>query len=875
MVFLTRHLLLVASARTAFTGGVYFAVALAILASGSQAQEGPTLTPPAVTTKVDAVYAADAPAVGREARVVVRITVGTDGTVSDAEVIESAGPSFNSAALAAVRQWRFRPAMRGDQPVSSRIRIPFLFAPPTRDTTAINDGGTPSPDVLPGADAGVVASLLPVTPAAAPADAEIPDGGERVLDVTVLGRARVASRGTSDYQIEVAQLAQVPHANAVDYLKLAPGVLLTNEAGEGHAEQVFLRGFDAREGQDIEFSVDGVPVNESGNLHGNGYSDTHFIIPELVEGLRILEGPFDPRQGNYAVAGSADFHLGLADRGLLAKLSYGSFKTSRILVAYGPPGSSSQTFAAAELFQTDGFGRNRDGRRGSAIAQYEGRTGSHLYRVTAQAYSASFHAAGVLRDDDYRAGRVGFFDSYDSLQGEDAARYSLAAALESRTGPITFNNQIFGIFRPLRIRENFTGFLLDVQLPLQNPHGQRGDLIDLNVSEVTLGARGFGRLTTRWLNQPQEIELGYFARHDIASSLQQRIEAATGHPYLTETNYDANLDDIGIYADANLRLLRWLAIRGGARGDLFVFKIHDLCAVHSVEHPSPSNPPGDASCLSQQNFGAHREPDQFASTASSSLMPRVSVLVGPWAGLSASASFGRGIRSIDPIYITQDKLTPFAGITAIEAGLSYQLSLAPGVQLALGSTGFRTSVDQDLIFSQTVGRTTLAGSTTRIGSANALRLSGAFFDLNLNATYVRATFDDTHLLIPYIPDLVIREDGAIFHDLPWSFLRIAGAAPRATLAVGATYVGPRPLPFGVRSDRIFTIDTNLLVGWPFLQVGLSATNLLNTQYRLGEYNYASDFHSRTEPTLVPVRHFTAGAPRALLLTLTVKYGGTS
>src|SRR5207244_12164439 len=68
-------------------------------------------------------------------------------------------------------------------------------------------------------------------------------------------------------------------------------VLLTNEGGEGHAEQVFLRGFDAREGQDVEFSVDGVPINESGNFHGNGYSDTHFIIPELVQSLRVLEGP--------------------------------------------------------------------------------------------------------------------------------------------------------------------------------------------------------------------------------------------------------------------------------------------------------------------------------------------------------------------------------------------------------------------------------------------------------------------------------------------------------------------------------------------------------------------------------------------------------
>jgi hypothetical protein len=91
--------------------------------------------------------------------------------------------------------------------------------------------------------------------------------------------------------------------------------MLTNESGEGHADQVFLRGFDAKEGQDIEFSVGGVPINESGNLHGNGHADTHFIIPELVSSLRVVEGPFDPRQGNYAVAGSANYELGLAERG--------------------------------------------------------------------------------------------------------------------------------------------------------------------------------------------------------------------------------------------------------------------------------------------------------------------------------------------------------------------------------------------------------------------------------------------------------------------------------------------------------------------------------------------------------------------------------
>ena len=153
--------------------------------------------------------------------------------------------------------------------------------------------------------------------------------------------------GASDFNLHIGHLANVPRQNAAELLKLAPGILLTNEGGEGHAEQVFLRGFDAREGQDIEFTVGGVPINESGNLHGNGYADTHFIIPEVVHRLRVVEGPFDPRQGNYAVAGSIDYELGLAERGVTSKTSAGSFGTWRQLLLWGPKGQSEGTFAGA------------------------------------------------------------------------------------------------------------------------------------------------------------------------------------------------------------------------------------------------------------------------------------------------------------------------------------------------------------------------------------------------------------------------------------------------------------------------------------------------------------------------------------------------
>jgi hypothetical protein len=440
-------------------------------------------------------------------------------------------------------------------------------------------------------------------------------------EVVVTGHPTPPSRGASDFNLHVGELGRVPRGNASELLKLAPGILLTNEGGEGHAEQVFMRGFDAREGQDIEFTAGGVPINESGNLHGNGYADTHFIIPELVERLRVVEGPFDPRQGNYAVAGSADYQLGLEKRGLTAKYKYGSFDSHRALLTWGPDGTNEHTFAGAEIATTDGYGQNRDATRGSAMGQYEGKLGATgSYRFGAQAYSTHFHSAGVVREDDLRAGRLGFYDSYDVSsfarqqvpEGGDASRYSVYGDVETRLGDTSFTEQVFVIKRDMRLLENFTGYLLDVQEPLQSLHLQRGDMLDLNVNELTLGSRGSARMKSTAFAQKQSLEIGYFARGDTVSGTQQRLEANTGIPYKTDTDLDSQLADIGLYGDADVHATSWLAFRGGVRADMFTFVVHDNCASHEVAHPSPTNPPIDQSCLTSgaraSPTSAHRPP---------------------------------------------------------------------------------------------------------------------------------------------------------------------------------------------------------------------------------------------------------------------------
>ncbi len=762
-----------------------------------------------------------------ELDVELEVELDAAGNVRTLRVIASGGPDFDAEAIAAVKRWRFAPAEERGQRVASRFHVPVHFEPP------------PHPEPPP-------------------------------TEVTVSGRRGAPSRGASDHRIEVGALARIPRRNAAELLKLAPSVfLLRDGGGEGHADRVYLRGFDAREGQDIEFSVGGVPMNDAGNFHGNGYADLNFVIPELVTNLRVLEGPFDPRQGNFAVAGSAEYELGVDDRGLTAKASAGSFDTQRLLVVFAPDGESRRTFAAADVFRTGGFGQNRDALRARAMGQYEGRLGDHAsFRLATAAYVAEYHSAGLLRADDVEAGRVDFYDTYDPRQGGSAARYHLALDVETRRGDTAWGVQGYGVYRSMRLRENYTGFLLDTQLARQEPHGQRGDLLDLAMTAGTFGSRGFGRQGFSLFGQKHEVELGAVARADLVSNQQQRLGDATGAPYATEAHLDAKLADVGLYGDLSLKLASFLALRGGVRANLFAYDVDDLCAVRDVSRPSDTLPPGDASCLSQQRFGRYRDPNQRSSTASLRAMPRVALLAGPWDGVRFSMAYGQGVRSVDPSYISQDVATPFATVDAGELGASYGHSFDAGA-LTAESVLFVTHVGRDQLFSPTEGRATLSEGTTRVGWSGSARFVGEHFDESLSVSLVRSRFDDTGLLVPYVPDAVVRNDGALVADL----FDLDDAPVRGRLGLGTTFVGRRALPFGQRSDVILTLDAAGSLDWRGLELELTATNLLDQRFKQAEFNYVSDFDPRSPATLVPARMFAAGQPLGVFVSLAGTLGG--
>lgn len=819
----------------------------------AQAPAPKGVVPPIVEHHHEAVYPPEELAARKHGAVVLLVSVDAEGHVTDVSVAQSGGKPFDDAATAAMRLWTFTAATRDGTPVASRIRVPFHFAPPEAPAP---------PEVLAPAIQGQVAPSA--APATTPAAVKEPEHTE---EVRVIGRSYIPSRGAGDYEIPVGKLAAVPRMDSASLLRLAPGVLLTNEGGLGHPYQIFLRGFDAREGQDIEFTVDGMPINEVGNPHGNGLADTHFIIPELVTRLRVVEGPFAPQQGNFAVAGSALYDLGLERPGLTIQTRVGSFNTKRLLLLWRPDEFSDHTFGGAELFSTDGFGQNRAAERATAMGGYEGTIGqTGSYRILLTSYATHYAQAGVLRLDDVQAARKGFYDTYDTSQGGDSTRHSLGTTLNGRIGSTNVSQSTFLIFRDFRLRQNFTGFQQDPQQTWQSIHTQRGDLIDQRSEQITFGGRGSARQGWTLFGQKQELELGYLARYDNIDAVQQRDRTGTTIPYRTDLNLGSGLVNLGLYADASLKPLSWITVRGGLRGDLYHYRVTNNCALN-VQN-SFGGDALDTECFSSDRQG-YRSPDQTASTSASILQPRATLLIGSFQGFTFSASYGKGSRSLDPQYINQDLKTPFAEVTAKEAGVAYVRSVG-AVDLTARSVFFQTNVDKDLFFNETEGRNTLANGTTRTGWAGNARATGSFFDIAANLTLVRATFDDTHLLIPYTPSVVARADGVLFGKLP---VAIQGRALEGSFGMGVSFVGARPLPFNEESQTTFLIDAGASVKWRALSLGVITTNLLDRKYRLGEYNYGSDFRSQPYPTLVAARHFSAGEPRAIYGTLTVTLDG--
>jgi iron complex outermembrane recepter protein len=824
-----------------------------------------SVTPPVPVEAAPPVMPAEAPAVTEAVRVLLRLTIDTGGEVSHVEVMASGGAAFDRAAMAAATRWRFEPARRGAEPLEVRVDVPVTFEPPTVAAVPAPEPGEAPADAAPvearadGGPAsgnGTAAEGAPLTPA--PARKEPP-----TFATTVRGQSVAPPPvAVGDFHITVGQLADVPRNSATDLLLLAPGVMLANHGGEGHAETVYLRGFDAGEGKDVEMRLNGVPLNEVSNAHGHGYADTYFIIPELVQSLRVTEGPYDPSQGDFGVAGTVEYQLGLARRGITASASYGSFASRRLSLVWGPPGSSDATFVGLLLRQGHGFGPNRAYANAGLMAQTELRLGAETrLRLFGASYGARYSTAGVVRETDVVDGRMPcapdadsqFFCLYDPNQGGANQRHLASVELMSRLeGGGRFVQQAFVMTRQARSRENFTGFLQDTP-PIGEP--QRGDDTEQFYQGTTMGLRGRYTPGLVWAGQPQPVELGYMARYDDVRTRARRLRDKGGAPYATVFDNQVRVTNLGAYLALKGAPLDWLTLRGGVRVDTFLFGVEDL-----------NRPASDREGV--------RIPEESVEAYGFFTSPRASAEVRLTPHLTWLTSAGLGARSSDAAGLSDAEFAPYARVTSGETGLGWRWDEGPS-SLEVRGAVFATRVSQDLVFSETTGRNQPIGPSQRLGAFGTARFQWEErLDVQASLAWARATqpvpgasawrlWDGA--VLPYIPQLLGRVDASLRGSAT-----VARQPVGWSVALGHSAIGPKPLPLDRYSEPIFLFDVAARASWRAVELGVSVENLLDSRWRESEFNYVSNFRGPDAPaSLLATRHFSAGAPRTVRATLTV------
>ncbi len=809
------------------------------------------LSPPRVLQSVEALYPPDALENRIAARVVLLVTIVSDGAVGEVSIATSGGKEFDDAATAAVRQWQFEPARQDGAPVDSRIKVPFQFTPPPITPEVIE---APAPDVTP--------------PPQAPLGSD-----EDVIDVTVRGERnlRTEERSAGDFRIEREVIVAAPKQEGAEVLRAAPGVYIGRAEGPAVAHHYMLRGFDAEHGQDIEFRVGGLPINMPSHIHGQGYSDLSFLVADTVREMRVSEGVYDPRQGDFAVAGSIDLELGVEERerGVRVRSSYGAFNTYKQLMLWAPKDASEDTFGAVQYMGSDGFGENRAGETGSGIFQHRFGEGELTFRTIGILHAARSNMAGVLRQDDVTSGQVCFtcVYPYPTAQSQNAlANRFLAGGFADYEGNDGANGQM-GLwlgYDNFRVQSNFTGFLQISQM-LERVGG-RGDLIEQQNRTLSLG------LTSRYRSSPIRpvswahgtIEVGADGRIDNIDQTQNLLDAA-----VRNQTWDRRVDtsikalDLGFWGDLDFSLTPLLRLRTGFRGDVLSYDVDDR-----LGNFAPLTRP-------QESFiqGYRRSALGLAAG------PRTSVELKPNEDLSFLAAYGEGYRSPQARILDDGEKAPFSKVRSADVGFRYDR----GAPLHITAGGFYTHLSDDVAFHAEEGRLERIGATQRLGAVlHAVTRPFDWMVGSLSFTYVDATLLEPPpptaeepqppfiegQNLPFVPPIVVRADQGFQNTL---LQNVSGNPLDGRLGLGYSYLSPRPLAYGGFADPVSLLDASAALSWGPLELSFEIFNALNAQYAAVEYAFPSDWSPNDGVrSRVPQRHTAAGSPLAWMLSLGVE-----
>jgi outer membrane receptor for Fe3+-dicitrate len=647
--------------------------------------------------------------------------------------------------------------------------------------------------------------------------------------VTVSPGAGEQFRAVSRIDISLRDIS-----NSQEVLRLVPGLFIGQHQGGGKAEQIFLRGFDCDHGTDISINADHMPVNMVSHAHGQGYADSHFIIPETIGTVNFKKGPYYAEKGDFCTSGYVDFHT-------LNSLPYNTFKTEggmfntfRLLGMFNMLHEKAKQkqqswYTAAEYRYTDSyFDHPQHFNRFNFFTKYYGRISTNTWLdFSVSSMYSKWNASGQIPERAVSEGIIGFYGALDPNEGGVTSRTNVnAQTLTTLRNSDVIKNQLYYTYYTFDLHTNFTFYLVDTV---------NGDEIRQKESRNMFGYKGSyehdGFIGSARLKSEAGVEFrGDATGHSELSHTMERYILINHIKLGNITEFSA-----GTYLNETLQLSECFSINAGLRFDQFYYGYDNELASDSL----------------YSGKGLYKVNDH-------SLNPKLSFYYNQNENLQFYLNLGKGFHSNDArsvVAIKGDLSLPAA------YGLDLGTVFKPVPKLIINAALWYITLDQENVYGGDGGTIEFSGKTKRAGfdfSARYQPMPYLFLDMDLNYAHGRSVNDPKgQNYIPLAP--VWTSTGGITYSKQNGF----------NGSLRYRYMGDRPANanYSLTAIGYFVTDFVLNYTKKKYEIGLTINNVLNTKWKETQFDTVTRL--KGEATPVDEICFTPGTPFAARLSFTV------
>ena len=452
----------------------------------------------------------------------------------------------------------------------------------------------------------------------------------------LIGIAESGTQGT----VGATEIQDRPILRSGEVLETVPGLIITQHAGGGKANQYYLRGFNLDHGTDFAIFIDDMPLNLPSHAHGEGYSDMNIVIPEFVKRVNFEKGPYYADIGNYGSAGSAHVEYFRTLEKNFAKVEGGTYGYGRAVFGASHKLGPGSLLAGAEVYYDNGpWGHPDAFTKMNGLLTYSQGDDANGASITARGYHGRWHSSDQIPVS--AVSLVGLYGTLDPTDGGHSQRYSLQPEWHRQSSTSATKVAAYLFYYDLDLFSDFTYFLVD---PVH------GDQFEQQDRRWVAGFDAHHTVYGQWAGRKVENTVGLQLRNDwihnglYATENRVRMEKSDYNtddstpPTLPATRERDRFTDtiVGFYAENKIQWADKFRSVVALRGDDQKFIVTSLAYSASINAANS----GSAS--------------KFLPS------PKLNLIFGPWAntefyaqgGFSFHSNDGRGTtQTVEPISV--------------------------------------------------------------------------------------------------------------------------------------------------------------------------------------------------------------------------------